>query len=142
MGTPGFQPTGAFSAALTIALWVKNHDGKHPTTLDCKPSNGLLSFMTYYRRLPGSSFSAIISAALAMVSAMPTSTTSLRMRHCLGPNCEASFPYEGSHIALCPRCRKHRAHAEDTPYETPWVTVHQLQRFGFSCLDDGDLIGG
>ena len=132
MATTGFQPTGSLSAALTIVHWVQKH-GRPPTTMECKPSNGLMSFMTYYRRLPGSSFSAIVSAAFDLVSTAYTgvsTASAIRMRTCLGHGCEQRFPYQGAHIGFCATCRRRRSGAEEEWYEASMVPPSQVRRMG------------
>ena len=142
MSTTGFTATGSLSAALTIVAWVQRH-GRQPTTLECKPSNGLMSFMTYYRRLPGSTFSAIISAAFDLTSNMQTSAMvshTIRMRTCLGHGCEQQFPFQGAHIGFCPRCRQKRAGVEDEWYETNTVSMKKLRSFGIDLESMSDLM--
>lgn len=142
MGTTGFTATGSLSAALTIVAWVHTH-GRHPTTLECKPSNGLMSFMTYYRRLPGSTFSAIISAAFELTSGTYASHTvshTMRMRSCLGHGCEQRFPFQGAHIGFCPRCREKRTGVEDEWYEANTVSLKKLRMLGLDLGTVSDVM--
>lgn len=140
MANPGFQPTGALSAALTIVHWVVQHNGKHPTTMDCKPSNGLMSFMTYYRRLPGSSFSAIISAAFDLASGISYHVSATKFRSCLAHGCERRFPYEGAHIGFCPQCRRRRWNVEDSWCDELTITGSKLRQLGMERVSVSELM--
>ena len=136
MPAHGFPAVGMFSAALTLVHWIQKH-GREPRPLECTPKNGLMSHVTYYRHLPGSSFSAIISAAFCLVSGLPlpllssaSSAASVKMRTCLGHGCEKRFPFEGPHIGFCPKCRKRRLHTEDDWTDGAIISSRELRRLG------------
>ena len=91
-------PISPLSAACMIVSWINAH-GTEPRKCDCHPTNGLLFWRTYLKKLPGDTFSAVVSYARDLVSNAPPP----RMQCCLGPDCHARFMYNGYHF--CPSCR-------------------------------------
>ncbi len=149
MATTGFPATGTYSAAITLVRWIQDH-GREPRPLECCTSNGLMSHRTYYRRIPGSSFSAIVSMAFALVSGMPvpcglsavSATSSVKMRTCLGHGCERQFPYQGPQIGFCPKCRRKRSGLEAEWWEEATVTRIQLRKLGLEREPETELMEG
>lgn len=107
----GFPAVSPLSAAYVMVRWIAR-EGREPRKGECSPKNGLLSYMTFYRVLPGEGFSAIVSHALELVPLSSllsaASAAPVRLRNCLAPGCEARFPFEGPHTAFCQACRKRR----------------------------------
>jgi hypothetical protein len=144
MATTGFPATGTISAALTLVQWIHHH-GREPRPLECCVSNGLMSHRTYYLRIPGSNFSAIISTARELVSHILTFpsngvcqyglVSSVKMRLCLGHNCNTQFPYEGAHIGFCPKCRRKRSAIQNEYYEDGAIPGISLRRLGLDWDD-------
>lgn len=106
MGLHGFPPISPLSAAYTLVSWAEMH-GRFPMATECRPAQGLHHWNVYYRALHCSTFSGVVSAAIDLVSAA-LSAAPVKMRTCLGSDCDARFPDVGPHIRLCPQCRKHR----------------------------------
>ena len=145
MATPGFKPTSPFSAALTLVQWTQTH-GREPGWEDCKPPKpGLLSIMTYYRHLPGSTFSAVVSAAFDLVSSFGSyhgagAGTGTKMRTCLGHGCGARFPFQGAHIGFCSACRKKRTQIQDEWYEEQGLDGPRVRQLGIERIPLSDLM--
>lgn len=96
-------PMSQQSAAVTIWGWIQEH-GRAPNANECRTSNGLHWFQTYYKVFGMSNFSAQI---IPLVSSL---MSSMRMRRCLGykadgTDCETMIPDEGRHIRHCGPCR-------------------------------------
>lgn len=91
-------PLTPLSAAYLLVSWMTAH-GREPRFRECRSVHGLISYDTILKKFPGSSLSACISAARALVSHAPRP----RMQTCLGPECEVRFLYAGYHF--CSACR-------------------------------------
>lgn len=143
MATPGFKPTSPLSAALTLVQWTATH-GREPSWEDCKPPKpGLLSIMTYHRHLPGSTFSAVVSAAFELVSSMGTyflAPAVPKMRTCLGHGCGTRFLFQGPHIGFCHTCRQKRRHLQEEWYDEQFVSGVQVRQLGIERIPLSDLM--
>lgn len=139
-------PISPLSAAFLLTSWIAAH-GCEPRKSDCSPDNGLLYWRTFLKKLPGDSFSAVISYARDLVSSAPKP----RMQHCLGSDCVAVFCFNGYHF--CPACRADlghddmdgvngngrylRAHDRDAAergLDLTTMTVRELREYGMDDL--------
>jgi hypothetical protein len=146
---PSVSAITAYSAAVMLMQWAADH-GRPPLCSECRPAHGLMYWPTYFKvfECQGSGFSAVLEHAARIfahsngypapcssgLSALPTSA--VKLRTCLGLDCDATFPDEGPHVRFCTQCRKRKiftdAHGHSTdPWLEPAVTRVQLRRLGF-----------
>ena len=129
------HPMSPLSAAVVLGLWVQQH-GRLPLDRECAASNGLVHWVTIYKLFPGSSFSARVSAALALPGVL---ASNVKLRACLGTDCTVRF-FTTPETRLCPGCRsamRQRASA----YDEPLLRRASLRQWGVGLADwDSDVM--
>ena len=123
------HPMSPLSAAVLLGVWVQYH-GRLPTDRECAASNGLVHWVTIYKLFPGSSFSARVSAALALPGVL---ASNIKLRDCLGTECTVRF-FTTPETRLCPRCRSAVGQRAST-YDEPLLRRASLRQWGVGRAD-------
>ena len=115
MPATGVPPISPYSAALTIVQWIQQH-GREPHKYECRPANGLLSYMTYYRHFHGAGFSAIVSHAIDVVATYqppfpPQNNTPRTAVRCLC--CDTFFASDSRAVRICRSCKQRQRYNEE-----------------------------
>lgn len=132
---PSVSPLAPLSAALRLGAWVEQM-GRFPTDRECVASYGLPHWVSIYKMFPGSSFSARISAALALPGVVGSA---LKWRGCLGVECTVRF-LTTPETRLCPRCRQ-LSTQQSSPYDEPMLRRASLRQWGVGLADwDMDML--
>lgn len=139
--------TTPLSAALTLVSWIQTNK-RFPSPRECRASTVGIHWTTLYNVLPGSSFSAMVSAALDIAGMCLTGKEEpflspeipqVKIRRCLGAHCDATFPDQGAHVRFCERCRK-RISDSVVEEPDPLVTRADMRRFGIGMADWDDIM--
>lgn len=97
---PSVSPIAPLSAAVMLSDWVQRM-GRFPTDQECVASHALPHWVSLYKMFPGSSFSARISAALALPGAFTSHMTALSAATMIGAwvEREGRFPAHAECVA-------------------------------------------